>query len=250
MASNMSAQIEAQFNALGKTVASITPHIANVARGGTTDKIIDFTITFSSAHGYVNNVLLQTNATKNDGEYNSSSFLLGGTRLTAGSGHSSFTISGASLLSTTLRFTAPFPSQIATEEHIYLRTNLQSTNLETSNYTHSISTHSNHLLSSNSFAKIPIDTDFIHYASNSGTNEFFLNIPSRSITAMRFTLRDSKDRPISIIASQNTLGNVSCSFVLLVEVIQYQSMKPFLLGDKKRNYNAKDEGVIGNLPEY
>ena len=151
IANDMSAQIEAQFNALGKTVASIQPHISNVFRGGTTDKIIDFTITFSSAHGY-SNVLLQTNSTKNDGEYNSSSFLLGGARLTTGSTNTSFTITPSS---TTLRFTAPFPSQIATEEHIYLRTNLQSTNLESSNYTHSISNHTNHLLSSNIFAKIP-----------------------------------------------------------------------------------------------
>jgi hypothetical protein len=185
----------------------------------TSDRIIDITLTFNAVH------TLTTGAVQCYESVGDSGTLLGARRIpsptvpTVGAG-SSFIVTYPT--TTTMRILGYYPAQRSTEEYVYLRTDLPNFNIESEQLSSSVikTRGDQHAMPSDIIARIPIDHEFCHYESQTG-REFFLNIPNKQVNAMKFYLRDSHDRPLpSIDSQQGTVGNLHFSMVLRVDVIQ------------------------------
>ena len=158
-----------------------------------------------------------------------------------------------------------YPGQRSTEEHIYLRCDLPNNGIETTSMLSGIVNTKTQISSSDVFAKIPIDYEFCNYNTSSG-REYILNIPNRQINTMRFKITDSRGRPIGRAngtnssaygntitqignagASQTSLGNLNCSFIVKVEVVQAYQVN-VLRTDHPPVLYPKSMGVLKNLP--
>ena len=243
LAASLKTALVASTSGVGGSNFNVTP----VTAIDNKTRIIQITFENTGAFSQINtNVKLQTRSLKANGDLNESSYLLGAKRVSLSTDNSSFTVSSDS---DKVVFTAHFPCQRSTMEHIFLRTDLQSNNLETNNYEHSVHSNANHLNSSNILCKIPVDSEFIHY-NDHGNKEYFVLIPNKSITSMKFRLTDSKDRPLPFLHNQNKAdGNVSCSFVLLVEVLQSNVANALQSRHPQPKLDLKAEGVLTHLPQ-
>jgi hypothetical protein len=270
IADNFSEKLDTELSAA--TAISITetflPAITE-EMDSTSDRIISATLTFASAHPFTtgNKVGGGTPSVAGDlivypmvqlYEAASDSYaLLGGDRI-QGTALDTTTNSMITtwLSATVIKITAKYPAQRSTEEHIYLRCDLPNNNLETASMTASKADHTTHILSSDILGKMVIDHEFINYTSSTG-KEFFLNIPNRSINTMRFTLRDSKDRPLGRTSgggtaagsglAQSTLGNLNCSFVIKIEIVQAYNPRKLMSEPTPTPLNAKKIGVLQNM---
>ena len=126
--------------------------------------------------------------------------------------------------------------QRSTESHVYLRCGLSNNNLQTSSMSSATGPFSAHTMQSNILAAIPIDVEFVHFASATD-NEYCLHVVGPSVSAIRLYLTDSKNRPLGRIAgsssltagpsssflsagSQSTLGNLFFKCLIRVDVLQ------------------------------
>jgi hypothetical protein len=113
-----------------------------------------------------------------------------------------------------IRIRGYFPMQRMTDPYVYLRCNsTQNGGLEMAILSDSgITPTSNNsdITSSNIFAKLKRDVEFISYDNGIG-DEFFMNLQQRKLSALRLTLTDSKNRPIGRIKSDNR-GTASGKF--------------------------------------
>ena len=222
-ASKLIAKLNADATNAGGFVATTVEPAGAAAIDDTGDRIINMVLEFqnggaATAHGIASCVIQCRSV------FGESAYLLGADIVTdvLDTASRSFTVT---IAANTITVKGKYPAQRSTEEHVYLRTNLSNTNLESQGL--SGTTAGSHILSSDILAKIPIDHEFAHFTSNTG-REFFLNVPNKSITQMRFYLRDSKDRHLPAAGEgtkQNTKGNLHCSFVLRVDTIEYPLAK-------------------------
>ena len=147
-----------------------------------------------------------------------------------------------------------YPAQRLTEEHVYLCSDIPNNNIETTALSAGVITTSAHINTTCILGKIPIDWEFINFNTATG-REFIMNLPNRTINTLRFYLRDSKGRLIgrssgnsssSGGSTQNTLGNLNCSFVIKVEIIQAGLPKK-LMTEPPADTFPKKNGVLLNM---
>ena len=103
------------------------------------------------------------------------------------------------------------------------------------------------MIPSRIIGKIPIDADICSYVSYK-INEFFLNINAKSLNYLRLFITDEHGRPIpnsnQYNSKQNTLGNLSFSCVLKVDIYQAQANGNTLITPPvKQLLNAKSSVV-------
>jgi hypothetical protein len=215
----------------------------------TSDRIIDITLTFNAVH------TLTTGAVQCYESIGDSGTLLGARRIpnptvpAIGAG-SSFVVTYPT--TTTMRILAYYPAQRSTEEYVYLRTDLPNFNIESEQLSSSVikSRGDQHAMPSDIIARIPIDHEFVHYESQTG-REFFLNIPNKQVNAMKFYLRDSHDRPLPRVDSQQgTVGNLHFSMVLRVDVVQKFVVNKLNSGGLIRTTPALKSGLFMPQNKY
>jgi len=85
-----------------------------------------------------------------------------------------------------------FPMQRSTCEHVYLRTSLVNNNLG-SKSTHTGGNHGQDLSGTNILAKIPVQSEFVSYSSDSGTG-YFVDLQLRNLSHIQFSITDHKNR--------------------------------------------------------
>jgi hypothetical protein len=104
--------------------------------------------------------------------------------------------------------------------------------------------------------KCPIDHEFINFNTSSG-KEFIMNIPNKTINSLHFYITDSKGRPLGRAlgstsstgtGNQNSTGNLNCSFVVKVEIIQaYRPNKLITEPPPQNTLFQKKQGVLNNM---
>lgn len=203
------------------TKGTILP-LANKIPSSTTNRLMSITLTYSSGTA-PSSFLLQTREIPNtfgSSEFSDSYALLGGIKITdsTDTGTNSFSVSiGGGGDITILGY---FPMQRTTCEHVYLRTSLVNNNLG-SKSTHTGNNHGQDLSGTNIMAKIPVQSEFISYSSDSGTG-FFVDVPIQNLTHVHFTVTDSKNRRLPQVSTgQAEYGNMNYSFVIRVDVMSY-----------------------------
>jgi hypothetical protein len=159
---------------------------------------------------------------------------------------------------TVYTITSKYPCQRSTEEHLYLRCDSTNNNLEMAGLSMGVMpTNKNSILTSDILMKCPIDFEFINFTTGTG-QEFQLNLLNKNLTSLHFYITDSKGRPLgrglgtnsstTLGTSQNTLGNLNCSFVVKVEIVQ--AYEPNKLYSEPPPYNpvfARKSGVLTNM---
>jgi hypothetical protein len=200
--------------ALGATsIASVRPD-ANLTLQDATDRIVDFTLNWASPHGITSCV---GQAYEDMGD---SYALLGVDRIIDINDTTTDSFATTIVDANTIRFKGLYPAQRSTEEHLYLRSTLTNGNFETPSL--SKSSTSSHILNSDILAKIPIDHEVCSFNTISG-DEYFVNVPSKSITNVRLYLTDAKERRIPSAGTgtrQSSLGNIHFNAVLRFDLIQ------------------------------
>jgi hypothetical protein len=139
-----------------------------------------------------------------------------------------------------------YPCQTSTCPYVYLRTDMQNTGVESANFNEPGVISSNSTINSNILARIPIDTDSVTYSATVD-RDFFLNVQSKHISAIRFFLTDNHNRPFGRSSGQfmqqtaggavdvstnqfygtkqSTLGNLFFTAVVRVDIIQQRQVK-------------------------
>jgi hypothetical protein len=111
--------------------------------------------------------------------------------------------------STQIRVRGYFPVQRMSDPYVYLRcTSAQNGGLEMTVLSDSAVTSSSNnsdITTSNIFAKLKKDVEFISYDNGIG-DEFFMNLQQRKLSSLRFTLTDSKNRKIGRKKDDNNSG--------------------------------------------
>jgi len=227
------------------TISAILPD-PTLNMDDTSDRIIGFTITTN-----VNLTSLAITCYKGNDSY----ALLGVDEIVSPATTSSFTITGAT---TSWVVLGKYPAQRSTEEHLYLRCDAVNNNLEMAGLSLGVMpTNVSSLLSSDILMKCPIDHEFINFNTSSG-KEFVMNIPNRTINSLHFYITDSKGRPLGrAIGSQSSTsggtaqtstGNMNCSFVVKVEIIQGYRVNQLITEPPPMNpLFFKKQGILNNM---
>ena len=199
---------------------------ATTSINGTTDNIISFVLTFSASH-QLEIPLIQLFEEEGDAYA-----LLGGNRI-YGSTPSSINSLTVSKTATTITIQCLYPAQRSTTSHIYLRTSLTTGSSETA----SLSTETDietrdEVTYSNILGKIPVNTEFCTFASNTG-KEYYIDLHQKHINFLKLYLTDQHNRrigrrPASSFAqtasgsgtAQSTEGNLSFNAVIRADIIQ------------------------------
>jgi hypothetical protein len=251
---------------ISTTLTSATPAIED-EMDATSDRIVSARFTFNTAHPYTTGNKVGGGNASVDGDLivfpkiqcyedrGDSHALLGADRIQNDTDITTNSMIAIWHSPTVIEIKGKYPGQRSTEEHVYLRCDLPNNNIETGSLSSSKADHSSHIVSSDILGKMIIDHEFINYTSSTG-REFFLNIPNRNINTMRFYLRDSKDRPIGrrtgntsagTGTAQNTLGNLNCSFVLKIEIVQAYRPNKLITEPPAPTVNPKKVGVLNNM---
>ena len=240
IAQNFAEKLKAKLDADASGAFAITtvePASAD-AIDDTGDRLLKIVLTKSS-HG-ISSCVVQCRSVNGE-----SAYLLGGDIITSASDLTTQSFN-VTIATNTITIQGKYPAQRSTEEHVYLRTNL-SNNIESQGLTGT--TNGSHIQASDILAKLPIDHEFVHFTSNTG-REFFLNVPNKSITQMRFYLRDSKDRTIPAAGNgtlQKKRGNFHFSFVLRIDTVQYPVGQSFQTPKIPKSIFARQTGVLTHL---
>lgn len=194
--------------------ATLTPSTTTV--NGTSSRIIIFDVDFAANHG-LSKCLIQFLEPNGD-----SYALLGGDRIasTADVTTSSVTVTTAVVNKVTV--TCKYPCQRSTSQFVYLRTDLPSNGIESISLAHSgATTNSIHdVIHSDILARFPMDTEFVQYDAGTG-REYFMNLTTvKHLQNIHFRLTDEHNRPLPVYAGQNTLGNLSFTLVMRVDIVQ------------------------------
>lgn len=135
-----------------------------------------------------------------------------------------------------------YPAQRSTTSSIYLRTSLNTSGSETASLNDpNTPANRSQVIQSNIWAKIPVNSEFCVFNSNTG-REYFIDVSQKHLSHFRLFLTDEHNRPIgrrpvdtqantpnylykSLTASsaannQSTLGNLNFSCVIRADVIQ------------------------------
>jgi hypothetical protein len=234
----------------GTSVASLVLPSTSELMDDTSDRLWGATITNSVS---TTGIVLQSYS--GDGE---SFALCGGDRVEEQTDNTTQTFSLVRTSGTVYTIQSRYPAQRSTEEHLYLRCDATNNNLEMAGLSMGVMpTNKNSILNSDILMKCPIDFEFVNFTTGTG-QEFQLNLTNKNLTSLHFYITDSKGRPLgralgtnsstTLGTKQNTLGNLNCSFVIKVELIQ--AYEPNKLITEPPPYNpifARKSGVLTNM---
>jgi len=192
------------------TPATITSPLTDEDPSKNGTMLLDVTLNFSSAHG-LQDLIIQFDENVSDAY-----ILLGGDRVDPNTNNNSL---DATILNTTsIRVQGRYPMQLTSLPHLYVRTDLHNTAIQSSSLNGTGS--STHTISSNILAKIPMSFSQINYAAP-GIDEFFMYLPQRTISSLRLTLTDHKNRALGRVGNnQGKTGPLFFTATIRVDVIQ------------------------------
>jgi hypothetical protein len=234
----------------GTSVASLVLPSTSELMDDTSDRLLSATITNS-----VTSTSIVIQSLSVNGE---SYALVGGDRVDDITDITTQTLNVSRDSGTVYRITSRYPAQRSTEEHLYLRCDAINNNLEMAGLSMGVMpSNKNSILTSDILMKCPIDFEFINFNTGTG-EEFVLNLANKNLTSLHFYITDSKGRPLGRAlgtnssttqgTKQNTLGNLNCSFVVKVQLIQ--AYEPNKLITEPPPYNpiyARKSGVLTNM---
>lgn len=249
------ARMVADSSAAQFSVTNLVPDSTS-GINGTTDNIISFTITTENgagaavAHGF-SSFLVQFFEEEGDAYA-----LLGGNRI-YGSTPSSQNSITVSIATNSITFTCLYPGQRSTTSHIYLRTSLSSGSSETASLSQETNIETAPEMSYSSIlGRIPVNAEFCVYEP-SHDRCYFMDLHQKHLNNIRFFITDHKNRRIGrrpASASlktasgtgldQSTLGNLSFSCVIRVDVVQSYLPKEIQFRKEEPIVNAKSSGVL------
>ena len=189
---------------------------------GDDSNIISFTLT-SNNHGITQAICLFN-------EIESDSYeILGADRMNSNDTQSGIDFTFAT---NTIVVSCRYPAQRQTTAFVYLRcTGLPNTNIETQGLNDPSERFNTDTIDSDILAKIPVDVEYCNYDAPT-LRDFFINIRQKSVASLRLRLTDRHNRPLgrayrssSLTATgtgtkQSTLGNLSFSAVIRLDIIQ------------------------------
>ena len=236
-------------------VSDLTPD-ATTGINGTTDNVISFKITTENpagtpvAHAFTS-FLVQFFEEEGD-----TFALLGGNRIygSSPSAENSITV----VIGTNdITFTCLYPAQRSTTSHIYLRTGLTTGGSETASLSQETDVQNAPEMSYSSIlARIPVNSEFCVYEPNI-ERSYFLDLHQRHLNNIRFYLTDHKNRRIgrrpassnTKTASgsgteQSTLGNLSFSCVLRVDIVQSYLPQQVQFKTEEPIVSSRSSGVL------
>lgn len=235
---------------------SVLPSINDTHHSG--DRIFEVRIKFSANHG-IDKLILQT--FENDDLY----LILGTDKLEKEHNIAKNSIDlhptscHASVPSQTeLLFVGYYPMQTSTNAQVYLRCSEPNNNIEMSSFSNPLGSE-DQSLPSNILGSFPMHNEFIHFESVN--DEFFINLSTKYLNNLKFSLTDRRNRPLgrayqssSLTAAgngrhQSENGNLFFTAVLRVDVIQ--KFIPRLLDTKKSPppFNTRNQ-IINNLATF
>jgi hypothetical protein len=244
-----------QLNNVGNAItAALTSFVEIEGKNtNTTDRIISFDFTFTSAHGFTLTSGSQTSSQlkvlfhehyDSPSPYYSNSdiyALLGGDRIRKSYSTTNTAAERGSIEVTVpddkkITFTCKYPMQLYTEQFVYLHCDsFQGNNLESTSLrkwdggTSATQSHVCDLHHSTILGRFPIQHEFIHYDAQS-EREFFVDLPTNlnHLNYAKFRLTGSHGRNLHFTKNQSTLGNLNFSMVLRCDVIQkFNPNQPF-----------------------
>jgi len=250
-------------NVDGFVVSALTPD-ATTGINGTTDNIISFKIT--TQDGGVDEPHQLTSFLVQFFEEEGDAFaLLGGNRI-YGSTPSSENSVTVVIGTNTIDVVCLYPAQRSTTSHIYLRTALSTGASETASLSQETNVGGAPEMSYSSIlGRIPVNSEFCIYEP-SHSRCYFLDLHQKHLNNIRFFITDHKNRrlgrrPASSQTKtaagtgldQSTLGNLSFSCVLRVDIVQSYLPRELQFRTEEPIVNAKSGGVlldIRNNPNF
>ena len=230
-------------------ISNLTPDaLTNIT--GTTDNIISFLLTFSVAHT-LTDVLVQLFEEEGD-----TFALLGGDRLYGSTPSALNSLDITIPTTTTIQVTCRYPAQRSTTSHIYLRTSLTTGSSETASLTQEKDIETvDEVVYSNILGKIPVNTEFCTFASNTG-KEYYIDLHQKHINFMKLYLTDQHNRRIGrrpanassqtatgTGTAQSTTGNLSFNAVIRADIIQGRQDKERIFEPLIQTFPPRFSGV-------
>lgn len=215
----------------GVTSVSKTTVLPTGALNSTSNRLLDITLTTNGAVHGLSEFNIQTRVT-ND------SYLILGSERVVGSSFTQQSFKVTFPTTSTIRIQGYFPMQRMSDPFVYLRCENNQNGLEMNIL--SPNETGIDVLNSNVLAKLFRDVEFISYTANTGT-EYFMNLQQRKLASLRLSLTDHRGRKLGRTYAQNgintaaglrkadgtfekdtqtTLGNLSFSCVLKVDIIK------------------------------
>jgi hypothetical protein len=206
--------------------------------GGNSDHIISFTLTCSTNHNIASTGDVICQMYSADGDVYE---LLGGNRVNSSTDNTTPSITITRTSPTVLTVQCLYPAQRHTTSFIYLRgTGIPNTSIESTSLAHPSEDHRTDTVDSDILARIEVDVEYCNYEAQSG-REYFMNIKQKQINTLSLRLTDAKNRPLGRVfgsstnstttgitgsgTEQSTLGNLSFSAVIRVDVVQQRQIK-------------------------
>ena len=206
--------------------------------GGNSDHIISFTLTCSTDHNIASTGDVICQMYSADGDVYE---LLGGNRVNSSTDNTTPSITITRTSATVLTVQCLYPAQRHTTSFIYLRgTGVPNTSIESTSLAHPSEDHRTDTVDSDILARIEVDVEYCNYEAQSG-REYFMNIKQKQINTLSLRLTDAKNRPLGRVfgsstnsttvgitgsgTEQSTLGNLSFSAVIRVDIVQQRQIK-------------------------
>lgn len=280
IATNYSTKVKALLDTvLSKTgtISALTPD-NTTGINGNTDNVISFiyTVAGQSATLGVTKLIAQFPEVEGDAYA-----LLGANRLTdetdVDTGGITVTIAesgSAPNITFTATFQFFYPAQRNTTSNIYLRTSLNTKASETASLSkEDTGTDKSQCLHSSILGKIPVNSEFCVFTSNTG-REYFIDVPQKHLTHFRLYITDEHNRqiarrPDAVNANtvnfkslkllpgdarnnQSVLGNLNFSCVLRADIIQQRKPNEHFTEPFKNPSQARQNGILVNpsAPPY
>lgn len=174
----------------------------------------------------------------------------------------------------TIKVDMLYSAQRNTTSNIYLRTSMNTKGSETASLNDpETPANRSQVIQSNILAKIPVNSEFCVFTSNTG-REYFIDLPQKHFTHFRLYLTDEHNRQIgrrpqdtvantpnfftrglnglSLANNQSTLGNLNFSCVLRADVIQQRKPNEAFTTPYVNPTQARQDGILINpsVPPY
>jgi len=214
------------------TPGAVTPS-STTSVGGTSNNIISFTLTYSSNHNIAATGDVICQMYEADGEAYE---ILGGNRIESSTDTTTPSITITVTSATVLTVQCLYPAQRHTTSFIYLRgSGIPNTSIESTSL-NDITNHRTDTMDSDILARIEVDVEYCNYEAQTG-REYFMNVKQKQLNTLNLRLTDAKNRPLGRAfgansntatgtgTAQSTLGNLSFSAVIRVDIVQQRQVK-------------------------
>ena len=250
-------QLGAAIKALKSPGGTVSTHNVKPSStshlGGDSNHIISFDLSFSNVHGIAATDDVICQMYEEDGEVYE---ILGGNRVVSSTDLFSKSINIAVTNANILSVQCLYPAQRHTTTFVYLRgAGLPNTSLESTSLAHPTENHRTDTIDSDILARIKVDIEYCDYDAQTG-REYFMNIKQKQLNTLNLRLTDAKNRPLSRAfgsplntasgtgTEQSTLGNLSFSAVIRVDVVQQRQVKELETPPITHSTAARFENVL------